>query len=357
MYALLLAALSLAGPANAPVVEPAPVPPPTAVMALPPELRERMREAVLATPASPAERLARLLHFMLDEDALAIVYDEDATYSVADTYAARRANCLSFTLLFVAMAREAGLDAQPQEIENTLSWRQEANTIYRNNHINARVHIQGRRLTVDTSGDTVIAVDRPVAIDDRRLIAHYYNNLAMARMAHGEIDRAMQLMDAALALEPTYAPLWSNAGVLQVRAGDLAAAGRAYDKALVLDPKEDGALFNMIGLAHRLGDNRREVAFRDRLSRVQRRDPLHQFMLGMDAERNGDYRQAIASYRRAIHLYPGEHRFHSALARAYLKAGDARRAGKALRRAQAHSEGEVRAAYRAQLRELKRSSN
>ena len=156
MYALLLAALSLAGPANAPVVES--VPPPTAVMALPPELRERMHEAVLATPTSPAERLARLLHFMLDEDALAIVYDEDATYSVADTYAARRANCLSFTLLFVAMAREAGLDAQPQEIENTLSWRQEANTNYRNNHINARVHIKGRCLTVGTSGDTVIAV-------------------------------------------------------------------------------------------------------------------------------------------------------------------------------------------------------
>ncbi len=360
MYALLLAtALSLARPqadtAIAPAIPPpqaASIPTPAEVTALPPELRDRLRAEVLARPAPEAQRLQQLLHFMFDGGALAITYDESATYTVAETYARRRANCLSFTLLFLALAREAGLEAQPQEIEDTLSWRQEAGTIYRNNHINAGVRINGRRLTIDTSGDALIAADHPVAISQERLVAHYYNNLAMQRLADKDITGGLRLMAAALEMEPAYAPLWSNAGVLHVRRGDHAAAERAYLHALALDADEDGALFNMIGLTQRLGDARREADYRRRLARVQQRDPLHHFMLAMDAERIGDYGTSIRHYRQAIRLQGREHRFHSALARAYLKAGNAKRAGKALMRAQALSDGAVRAAYRAQLKEL-----
>ncbi|QNP40570.1 tetratricopeptide repeat protein [Lysobacter solisilvae (ex Woo and Kim 2020)] len=358
MYALFLAAaLSLASPGGDVTTTPTALPPPAAVLALPPGLRQRLHAEVLSTPASEAQRLEQLLHFMLDADALGITYDEGATYSVGETWVQHRANCLSFTLLFLALAREAGLQAQPQEIRNTLSWRQEAGTIYRNNHVNVRVRINGRQLAIDTSGDTLIAVDRPVVISERRLLAHYYNNLAMQELERQNPAGGLQLMAMALDEDPTYAALWSNAGVLHVRMGDLDGAERAYQRALVLDPEEDGALFNMIGLSMRRGDAKRENDFRRRLARVQQRDPLHQFMLAIDAERNGAYGEAIVHYRQAIRLQPDEHRFHSALARAYLKDGDPRRAGKALKRAQALSDGAVRAAYRAQLQDLQQSSN
>ncbi|MND04070.1 hypothetical protein D3C83_241800 [compost metagenome] len=62
---------------------------------------------------------------------------------------------------------------------------------------------------------------------------------------------------------------------------------------------------------------------------------------------------AIRHYRQAIRLYGDEHRFYSALARAYLGAGDTRRAAKALARAQALSDGDTRAAYRAKLDSLR----
>lgn len=360
MYALFLATvLSLAAPgADTSAAPPVPVAvAPASVMTLPPELRQRLHDDVLSTPAgTPRQRLEQLLHFMVDADALGITYDEDATYSVEQAYAARKANCLSFTLIFLAFAHEAGLDAHPQEIEDTLSWHQQETTIYRNNHVNAIVRLDGHDVIVDVSGETLIAADRPVTIGDQRMLAHYYNNLAMAHLSRGDMADAMQLMQTALASDPTYAPHWSNAGVVHLRQGDLVAAERAYLKALEIDPDEDGALFNMIGLSHRLGDAAREADYRRRLDRVQQHDPLHQFMLAMDFERTGDYAQAIAHYRRAIRLHAGEHRFYSALARAYLKAGDPRRAGKALTRAQSLSDGATRAAYRAQLLELKRSS-
>jgi tetratricopeptide (TPR) repeat protein len=325
---------------------------------MPPELRQRLHDEVLATSASgQRQRLEQLLHFMLDADALGIAYDEDATNSIAQTYATQRANCLSFTLLFLAIAREAGLEAHGQEITNTLSWRQQEGTIYRNNHVNAGVLVGGRTLTVDTSGDQIITGERPQAISEQRLLAHYYNNLAMEQLARGDIATGLQLMDIALETDSGYAPLWSNIGVLHMRNKDIAAAERSYLNALRLDPEEGGALFNMVSLAHRQGDTRREAEFRRRLSRVQQKDPLHHFMLAIDYERNGDYAKAIAHYRRAIRLYAGEHRFYSALAQVYLKAGEPKRAGKALLRAQALSEGATRAAYSARLQELKRPSN
>lgn len=360
MYALFLAtALFLGEPGEGAAVSPPPLAaaPAASVTTLPRELRQRFHDEVLSSPASDRQRLEQVLHFMLDADALAIVYDQGATHSVEQTYAVRRANCLSFTLLFLALAREAGLDARPQEIEDTLSWRQEENTIFRNNHVNAGVRVDGHSFTVDTSGDTLIQGDRPVAIKEQRLVAHYYNNLAMDQLAQGDTTAGLRLMDQAFAADATYAPLWSNTGVLLLRQGDIAAAERAYRRALAIDPEEDGALFNMISLSRRLGDARREVEFRRRLNRVQQKDPLHHFMQAMDYERNGAYPQAIRHYRRAIRLHAGEHRFYSALARAYLKAGNPRAAGRALKRAHALTDGATRAAYRAQLQELKHPSN
>ncbi|GAB3355892.1 tetratricopeptide repeat protein [Lysobacter tyrosinilyticus] len=356
MYALLLAAALLAAPGNPVASPPLPPAPPATVMAMPPELRQRLQDEVLSTRAGQRQRVEQLLHFMLDPNALGIVYDEDATNSVAQTYAIRKANCLSFTLFFIAIAREAGFEAHAQEIKNTLSWRQEEGTIYRNNHINAGVLVGGRNLTVDTSSDRIITGELPVAISEQRLLAHYYNNLAMEQL-DGDFVAGLKLMDVALEAAPDYAPLWSNAGVLHMRDGDLAAAERSYRKALELDPDEDGALFNMVSLAHRQGDGRREAEFRRRLARVEQKDPLHHFMEAMDYERNGDYAKAIAHYRRAIHLFPGEHRFYSALAQVYLKAGDPKRAAKALLRAQALTQGATRAAYSTRLRELKGPSN
>ena len=356
MYALFLAATLLLGePGEGAAVSPSPplVEPAASVTALPAELRRRFHDEVLSSPATGRQRLEQVLHFMLDADALAITYDQGATYSITQTYAQRRANCLSFTMLFLALAREAGIEARPQEIEDTLSWHQAQGTIFRNNHINAGVRIDGHSFTIDTSGDTLIAGDRPVAMSERRLLAHYYNNLAMDQLARGNVPAGQKLMDAALAQDESYAPIWSNAGVLLLRQGNVAAAEHAYQRALKLDPEEDGALFNMISLSRRLGDARREAEFRRRLDRVQQKDPLHHFMQAMDYERNGDYKQAIRHYRSAIRLHTGEHRFYSALARAYLKAGDARGAGRALKRAQALTDGATRAAYRAQLQELK----
>jgi Tfp pilus assembly protein PilF len=349
---LLAAALALPSPAQSAAVATDPVPK-SEVMAMPPALQAQVRALVIGNDASPTQRFQRLMNFVIAEDGLGMTYEEDATYTVAQAYAARKANCLTFTLLVLAVAKEAGLEAYPQEVGETLSWREVDGTIYRDNHINAGVRVGAHHFTVDPAADLIFLPRSPVKVSHERLLSHYYNNVAVDRLQEGRIDAALQDMAVALDLDPGYATLWSNVGVMHLHDGDAEAAERAYLKALTLDPMDASALFNMVQLLHRLKDPR-ERGYRRRLASVEQKDPLQQFLQALDHERAGDYPRAIESIRRAIQLMPDEHRFYAALARIYERAGDVSRARSALASAQSHSRGKVQANYQAERERLRR---
>ncbi len=351
---LLSAALTVSAPASAQSdVSEATMPRPEQVMALPPELRAEFQRQVLSQGGAETRRLERLVDFLFKESGLGMQYRQDATYTVERAYRTREANCLTFTLMVVALAREAGLEAYGQEIEETLSWHQQESIIYRNNHINAGIAIGGRRSTVDVAWDSVIARHPPQSVPDERLLAHFYSNRGVELLAGGQPERAMEHMRTSLRLDPGFATTWSNAGVLYLKKGDLAAAERHYLQALALNPVQGAALFNLVTLYQRTGEKARENAFQRRLENARLKDPFHQFLLAFDYEKNGDYARAVKHYRRAIRLHDGEHRFYFGLARAYLQLGKARRAGSALARAHDLSQGETRGLYQAKLNSLR----
>ena len=61
-------------------------------------------------------KLKRLLYALLGEGEFELVYD-DSTRTAASTFENRRGNCISFTNMFIAMARDLGLEARYQEVE------------------------------------------------------------------------------------------------------------------------------------------------------------------------------------------------------------------------------------------------
>ncbi|HVI59950.1 MAG TPA: tetratricopeptide repeat protein [Luteimonas sp.] len=340
-----------APPATAPAALPDPpatvlaidaVPPdPRRIEALPPDLRARVHAEVIAPSHSQLERLQRLVDFLFGPQRAGLAYQPDATYTVEQAWRTRRGNCVAFTLLFLALADEAGLDAWPQESEDSLAWQLRDNTLYRTNHVSAVARVGRRTWRVDATPQPVIERDPPGRIDRERLRSHYYNNLAVALMEQGRLEDAGRYMDAAIALDPRYASTWSNAGVVALRGGDRESARRDYAHALQLEPDNAGALFNMVGLLEHDGSARDLATYRNRLERVQRQDPFHHFMLAIDDERAGDLAGAIEHFRSAARLMPREYRFHLALARAYREAGDARRADRSLARARALAGREV----------------
>ncbi|MFC0679422.1 tetratricopeptide repeat protein [Lysobacter korlensis] len=323
------------------------------IMAIPPELRAQFEKQVLAAGGNQQQVLTRLVGFLFGKSGLGITYRHDATYTVAEAYRTRTANCLTFTLLTVALARQAGLKAYGQGIEDTLTWHQDQSLVYRTNHVNAGVSVQTRRFAVDVAQDSVIARHPAQPIDDERLLALYYNNRAIELTGSGQRDAAARHMAASLQLDPGYATSWSNAGVLEMRKGDLQAAERHYEQALSLAPTHVATLVNLVALEERRGNAARAAAYRKRLDKEQLKDPFHQFQLALEQEKRGQYDRAVGHYRNAIRLHEGEHRFHSGLARVYLLLGHSRRAEKSLTRAHELSQGSVRDRYLAKLESLR----
>lgn len=357
MWTKWLGTLLLASSALSALAQPVTPPAPNDVLAVPEPLKRQFREQVLDRTHLPSARLERLVDFLFSAQGLGMRYEPDAHHTVAEAYATREANCMSFTLLTVALAREAGLDAYAQQTEETLAWRQDRNTLYRTQHVNAGVRIRERRFTVDVAWNEVITRKPPEPIRDNRLIAHYFNNRAAALLEQGSVDDALRHAAIALRLDPDYATSWSNTGVMYLRSGDDARAEQAYRQALDLDPDNPGALFNLVSFYQRAGDAVAARPLQKRLDAVQARDPFHHFLLAAGFERDGDLGQAANHYRKAIRLYDGEHRFHFGLARVYFLLGDTRRAGKALAHARELSQGDTRALYQAKLDTLRRQGH
>ena len=340
-------------PATADVAPALPPPSPQTLFAVPPELRRLVRDKV-ASHGSRAERVRALVHLIFDEDALALRYETVATHSVAETYALRSANCLSFTLFFVALAREADIDARAQEVGQVLSWWQDQRTIYNFGHVNAQIRVDGRAGTVDLDASVLMDKRGPRVISDERLFAHYYNNRGSELMAANQNGAARQYYEQALRMDSTLPNIWNNLGVLEAREGHLDAAAKAYAQALRLNPSHVASLSNSMNLYRRLGDTANADAILRRLDEIRAVDPFYQFMAGRQAESGGHYDKAIAHYRRAISLYPSAHQFHFGLARVYFLNGNSRLAEREMRRARDLGPENDRTRYQAKLEGLQR---
>jgi Flp pilus assembly protein TadD len=334
-YAAILA-WSIAMPASVtPVVSP--MPRPEQVMVVPPELRAQLQQQVIDAGGSGRPRLERLVGFLFQKSGLGMEYSADATLTVEQAYRTRKANCLTFTLLTVALARESGLQAYGQELDDIVAWRVGDDIVYRFNHVNAGIAIGRSRLTVDVARNLVMARAPPKPISDPRLLALYYSNRAAELLAGGSPAAAVPYMAMALQLAPRYASAWANAGVLHLRQGDPQAAERDYLKALALDSANTGALVNLVALYRSNGDEARRAIYARRLEKIQVKDPYFQLLQAEDDETRGDYAGAVQHYRQAIRLYDGDPRFYFGLARSYRQLGEERRARRAMNRAAALS--------------------
>jgi tetratricopeptide (TPR) repeat protein len=333
----------------------APPPPPGQLLAMPPELHDMLQRQVIEPTKSQSRsaRLDRLVHFVFDADGLGMQYDYDANYTVADAFRTRRANCLTFTLLTVALARDAGFTAYGQELDHVLTWEMDDDIVVQNTHANAGVIVGGTRYTLDVAADEVLTTSPPQRVDDARLLSLFYDNRAMELLIRGQTAAAGTWLRAALQADDGYASAWNNAGVLAQRNGDARAAESDLLRALQLEPRHTGALFNLIGLYRRTGDVARADAWQRRASKTLRHDPFQQFALGLQSEHKGDYPTAAKYYRRAVLLDRNQHLFHFSLARAYLHMGQTLRADWEMQQAHDLSNGTNRDRYQAKLDRLK----
>lgn len=334
-------------------------------MAIPDDLRNAFRKQVLDTTNVPELRLRRMVAFMLDKNQLGLQYKADATNTVAESYRSRQVNCLSFTLMAVALAREAGLKAQGQQIDRILAWNLVGDVVMQNLHANAVVTLNDRNLMVKDGRDFVLDIastglytqDFIVShykIDDEHMLASFYGNRAMELLAQGRMGDSTVWLSKALEINPKDAMFWNNAGVLSHRMGNLDAAESKFLRAANMNPRLMSAIYNLEALYRERGDVTRAAYWHARADSMLRNDPYYQYSLAERTARSGDYAGSIRYYKRAISLYKREHLFHFSLARAYYQIGRLRDADSELGIAQQMSDGADRQRYQAKREALHR---
>ncbi len=96
-------------------------PPGVDIMALSPEI-ERFIEQRVKRGLPRSARVQELMDALFGKHGLDIAYGNLRTKTAVETFESRSGNCLSFTILFVALARHVGLEAHFQEVSEILSW-------------------------------------------------------------------------------------------------------------------------------------------------------------------------------------------------------------------------------------------
>ncbi len=285
------------------------------------ELNEEMRQFLdknVERILPPLERLQALDAAVFRDNALNFSY-LDETRTAAETFTSHNGNCLSFTLMFIAMARYVGLDARFREVDiaPTFSMTGKYSTLHQ--HLNAAVLLPMGIYVMDVfPGVNRIEIGGRLVTDGRGL-AHFYNNKAVDELGKGNLQVAESYLKTALERDPTTAGAWVNMGVVQMQAGRLQEAERSYLKALESDKHDMAAIGNLSILLQRVGRNREAGRYRAKAKAMWDKNPYRFFFLGMQAYEAGRFEESIENYRRALKLKSKEHNFYFAMARAYIQ--------------------------------------
>lgn len=280
-------------------------------------------------------RLQQLVYAVIDKGSFGLNYSE-ATRTAAATFAARDGNCLSFTNMFVAMARAVGLAVRYQQIDIPPDWEQRGELFVLNRHINVLVDLgPAAQKVVDFNiADFKSSYDRH-AVSDQRAEAHYYSNMGAEKFQAGDLRAAFLYLRRGLQADDSFSPLWTNLGTVYLRAGALAHAEASYLQALRQDGSDMVAISNLARLYERRGDSARATQYRELAQRHRNNNPWYRYQQARAAFFARDYDKALEDLDFAIRRKPEEDSFHFLRGMVHLQLGDARRARADLEKAEA----------------------
>ena len=282
-------------------------------------LDEEMRDYVAAKVGNDPQarsRLAKLVRGLIDDGFLTLEYDPNVTHSAMETFQSRQGNCLSFSILFAALAREADLDATFQMVDIPPSFLKDGETVLLNNHINIRV--EGIRRDINFAGDYVVDFNTAEyngnydtrKVDDDYAIALYFSNLAVESMGAGATRDAFRYLRKGIETDPQVAGLWVNLGVLYSRNDHYEMAERAYRQALSIQASNKSALVNLASALQKLGREEEAARYLKKVAYYRERNPYYHSYRAQTAYQEGRLDDAMTHVAAAIRLKKDEHQFY-----------------------------------------------
>ncbi len=273
------------------------------LLAAPMRLSEPMKAWLAANVPRHAPTLTRLqilFHALQDSEDPKFEYRPGYTGTAEEVFESGELNCLSFSMLYVAMAREIRLSVYFLLVRDIQEFEKDGDLVVLSRHITAGYGIADHRVVLEFNVGPDVDYRRAEAITDLEAVALFYSNRGAELLREGDNREAAQWLETAVAIDGKLAQAWVNLGVARRRSLDLAAAEAAYRRAIELAPRNHSAYQNLSVLMRLRGED--DAAVLDLLDRWGNLNPFTFLTLGDVALERGRLDEARRYFRRALRL-------------------------------------------------------
>lgn len=303
------------------------------------ELDDQLVQSLRPKPdvgSDPAARRAHLLTLLFGKDMKAFAYAGGHSTVAAETWRNQRGDCLSLSVLSVALARKLDLPAQLQEVRVPASFDRRGNVDFLNAHVNVLMRAEQPLRAPSPglpSGDIVIDFEprigsrqRGTPLSDTAVLARFLNNMASEHLAQGNERMAYAHFKAAILAQPSYSASYNNLAQQYLRVGHADAAEALLRRALLLNKANDLALGSLHRLLLSQGRDAEAQVYEQLLLARRDQDPYYWLGLGLERLRQAQYSAAVEALERAQALTTGFDEVHRNLAIAYSYTGQQHKA-------------------------------
>ena len=262
--------------------------------------------------ADESAQAGLLLDAMKRQGLFALDYNDTSTHTVSETFHERRGNCLSFTMLFVELARAVGLRVHFQLVDVPPRWSHDRDLVVIANHVNAIIESRfGKELVVDFNAADFHGDYRMRRIGDDYAAALYYTNLGAEALLRRDFASSFALLREAVQHHADIAAPWVNLGVLFGKLGRFDYAEAAYMRALDAEPGDRSAVTNLVGVYTALGDTARAEEYRERVRHYRDLNPYYHYARAQTAFAEMRLEDALGELRHAIRLKNDDREFYA----------------------------------------------
>jgi tetratricopeptide (TPR) repeat protein len=243
-------------------------------------------------------------------------YDAVQTRAAADVFRLRSGNCLSYTIMTAAFAKQMRIPVQFHAVSYGEVWDRNENIEFKIGHVNLTLgHIvpaadhEPAKLIDFTSAEDA----RGEILDDIGedvIIAMYLNNRAAEALAKDNLDDAYWWARAAMVHTPSFLSAYNTMGVIYSRHHNLAQSEQVFQRVLQREPDNVLAMSNQIQVLDKLGRAEESSKLASRLAEIQPNPPYYFFNLGLAAMREHDYVEARLEFKKEVNRASYNHQFH-----------------------------------------------
>lgn len=302
-----------------------------------------MVENTLNTTTDPRKKAIKLLTQIFSKEQISLNYSSNANLTARETYHSKTANCMSLTIMAYALAKEANLFVNFQQVDVPEYWVRNGQYNLLTGHVNLLIVPIGQPNRLLAYGTDNLQIDfDPFVVKEsfpRRVItkstvlAMFYNNKGGQALVDEKYDIAYQYFKAATLADRDFSAAWGNLAVLYRLTNNLEIAEKVYRYAIDVNPDNLTALTNLALLLRSQEYYVEANEIEKKLLHKRIKNPYYHAVLADEAYYKQDYKQALAHYKKAIKLNAKIHELYIGMAKVYYQMNKLPEAERAVKKA------------------------